>query len=84
MEFSNCGTIRTVHRLLLAKGYPISEHSLRVWIKEGRIPAVYSGKRAYITFENVLRFLKCVDVPFPAAAPAHPEQEADTPQDTGA
>lgn len=73
MESLNCGTIRTVHRLLLAKGYPISEHSLRVWIKEGRIPAVYSGKRAYITFENVLRFLECVDISFPTTAPAHSE-----------
>lgn len=84
MDFLNYGTIRTVHRLLLAKGYPVSEHSLRMWIKEGRIPAVYSGKRAYITLENVLHFLNCADNPSSSGMQECADQCVSISQDTGA
>ena len=52
----NCefGSIRQIHQRLLAEGYALSEYALRQWVKTGRVPAVYSGKKAYITYASVL------------------------------
>ena len=48
------GSIRQIHQRLLAEGYALSEYCLRQWVKTGRVPAVYSGTKAYITYANVL------------------------------
>ena len=52
--FCEFGSIRQIHARLIAEGYAISEYALRQWVKAGRIPAVYSGTKAYITYSNVL------------------------------
>ena len=51
------GTIRQVHRHLTSIGYNVSEYALRRWIKQGVIPAAYSGSTAYISVTNVRRIL---------------------------
>ena len=52
------GSIRQVHRRLLDEGVHISERALRSWIRQGLIPAAYSGRKAYITFGNVMRLIE--------------------------
>lgn len=51
------GTIRQVHHHLVSTGYNVSEYALRRWIKQGVIPAAYSGSTAYISVTNVRRIL---------------------------
>ena len=51
------GTIRQVHRHLTDTGYKISEYALRRWVKQGILPAAFSGSTAYISVANVRRIL---------------------------
>ena len=51
------GTIRQIHQQLVNNGFHISEHALRIWIKTGVLPAVYSGSKAFIAYDHVLRLL---------------------------
>lgn len=51
------GTIRDIHKRLNCEGYHVSEHALRMWIKQGVLPAVYSGNKALIAYANVLELL---------------------------
>lgn len=66
----NCkvGTIRQVHGRLTQEGYQISECALRKWIKEGRLPAVYTGNKALISFEKVVELLEGVPSTVPSTA----------------
>ena len=51
------GTIREIHRRLVGEGYQVSECALRRWKKRGLLPAIYSGSKALISYERVLRLL---------------------------
>ncbi len=51
------GTIRQIHRTLVAHGYHISERALREWVRSKQIPAVYSGNTAYVCYDNVIAYL---------------------------
>lgn len=51
------GTIRQIHKVLLANGYQVSENALRQWVRCGRVPAAYSGHTAYISYEKVIEYL---------------------------
>ena len=51
------GTIRQVHRALVADGYRISENALRQWVRSEQVPAVYSGSTAYINYDMVVALL---------------------------
>ena len=57
MNTFETGTIRQVHRHLVSIGYHVSEYAIRRWIKQGVIPAAYSGSTAYISVANVRRVL---------------------------
>ena len=57
MNAFETGTIRQVHRHLAGIGYNVSEYAIRRWIKQGIIPAAYSGSTAYISVSNVRRVL---------------------------
>ena len=35
----------------------ISEYALRRWVKQGLVPAVYSGKKALVNIDKVIAFL---------------------------
>ena len=54
MQKLEFGSIRQIHERLIAEGYAISVYALRQWVKSGRIPAVYSGTKAYIRYDSVL------------------------------
>lgn len=57
MNTFETGTIRQVHRHLVSVGCHVSEYAIRRWIKQGMIPAAYSGSTAYISVSNVRRVL---------------------------
>ena len=57
MNAFETGTIRQVHSHLSSIGYNVSEYAIRRWIKQGIIPAAYSGSTAYISVSNVRRVL---------------------------
>lgn len=57
MSTIHVGTIRKVHEQLVLNGYAISENALRVWVKEGTLPATYNGAVAYISYDRVLDLL---------------------------
>ncbi len=56
----NCqvGSIRQIHMRLISEGYNVSEHALRIWVKRGIIPAVFTGHKALIAFDNVIKVLQ--------------------------
>ena len=43
------GTIREICKQLNENGYHISEYTLRLWVKNAVIPAVFTGSRALIS-----------------------------------
>lgn len=57
MNHIETGTIRQIHRHLTSIGYNVSEYALRRWVKQGIIPAAYSGSTAYISVSNVRSIL---------------------------
>lgn len=57
MNTFETGTIRQVHRYLVSEGRNVSEYAIRRWVKQGLIPAAYSGSTAYISVANVQRIL---------------------------
>lgn len=52
MEYK-VGTIRQIHRQLVCNGYQVSECALRKWIKQGILPATFSGTKALISYDRV-------------------------------
>ncbi len=51
------GTIRQIHQQLLKNGYLVSECALRRWVKQGLLPAAYSGTKALISYDRVVELL---------------------------
>lgn len=47
------GTIREVQQRLADEGFRISCYAIRRWVKSGTIPAVYTGKKALISYSSV-------------------------------
>ena len=54
MQTCQFGSIRQIHGRLVADGYGLGQATLRQWVKEGRVPALYSGNRALIRYADVL------------------------------
>lgn len=52
------GTIREIHQRLVENGFLVSEYALRQWIKLGVLPAAFSGKKALISYANVIKLLE--------------------------
>lgn len=59
----NSGTIRQTHQRLQEEGLNISENTLRVWVRQGILPAAFCGKKAYIFYPNVLDVIKTGTTP---------------------
>ena len=38
-------------------GIEISMNALRVWVKQGKIPAIYVGKKALVNMDAVIDYL---------------------------
>lgn len=63
----NCvfGSLRQIQRQLVSEGVNVSEYALRTWVKNGKIPVKYSGKKALLLYSDVLAFLGAIVPPLP-------------------
>ena len=67
---ANVLTIRAAVARAKEDGLPVSEYTLRSWIKAGRVPVVYAGTRALVYYPNIVKYLQTGDPiqPSPVAA----------------
>lgn len=54
-------TVREAVTRCKADGLPVSEYTLRGWIKTGAIPTRKAGHKALIFYPNLVRYLQCAD-----------------------
>lgn len=52
-------TIREAVARAKSEGLPISEYSLREWIKSGEIPARKAGNKTLLYYPNLIKYLQC-------------------------
>lgn len=64
------GTIKETVTRLQKDGLPVSEHSLRRWVRTGAIPSVSCGTKALLFYPRVVQFIKGGDV----SEPPHQEE----------
>lgn len=57
------GTIREIHERLMAEGFHVTQYALRLWIKQGLLPAIYTGNKALISYSKVISLLTCGPTP---------------------
>lgn len=70
----NVLTIREAVERAKADGLPVSEYTLRQWVKTGAVPARWVGQKALLFYPNLVRYLQCEDggdnAPAPLVIPA--------------
>lgn len=69
---TNVVTIREAVERARSDGLPVSEYTLRRWVKTGVIPVRTAGRKALIFYPNLVKFLTCQgggDVPPSATKP---------------
>lgn len=54
-------TIREAVQRAKAEGLPVSEYSLRYWIRSGAIPTRKVGQKSLLFYPNLVRYLQCAD-----------------------
>lgn len=68
----NVLTIREAVQRAKAEGLPISEYTLRQWVRSGAVPTRKVGQKALLFYPNLVRYLQCEDgadnTPAPVAA----------------
>lgn len=52
-------TVRATIQRAKAEGLPISEYTLRLWIKQGKIPVRNAGAKQLVYWPNLTEFLTC-------------------------
>jgi len=57
----NVVTVREAVQRAKADGLPVTEYTLRRWIKTGAIPVRNVGSKALLFYPNLVRFLQCED-----------------------
>ncbi|MBE6960221.1 MAG: helix-turn-helix domain-containing protein [Ruminococcaceae bacterium] len=57
----NVLTIREAVQRAKAEGLPISEYTLRQWVRTGAIPTRKVGQKALLFYPNLVRYLQCED-----------------------
>lgn len=57
----NVVTVREAVQRAKADGLPVTEYTLRRWIKTGAIPVRTVGSKALLFYPNLVRFLQCED-----------------------
>ena len=57
----NVVTVREAVQRAKADGLPVTEYTLRRWIKTGAIPVRNVGNKALLFYPNLVRFLQCED-----------------------
>ena len=64
-------TIREAVQRAKKDGLPVSEYTLRRWIRAGLIPVRTVGHKVLLFYPNLIRYLQCEDNP-PATVAAAP------------
>lgn len=54
-------TIREAVERAKSDGLPVSEYTLRQWVKIGAVPARWVGQKALLFYPNLVRYLQCED-----------------------
>lgn len=54
-------TIREAVTRAKAEGLPVSEHTLRRWVKSGAVPVRTAGSKMLLYYPNLVRYLQCED-----------------------
>ena len=57
----NVVTIREAVQRAKADGMPVSEYTLRQWVRTGAIPARKAGQKVLLFYPNLVRYLQCED-----------------------
>ena len=57
----NVVTIREAVQRAKADGLPVTEYTIRRWVKTGAIPVRNVGSKALLFYPNLVRFLQCED-----------------------
>jgi len=52
-------TIREAVQRAKNEGIPLSDYTLRMWVRSGVIPVRLIGRKALIYYPNLLKFLQC-------------------------
>jgi hypothetical protein len=52
-------TVREAVARAKSEGLPISEYSLREWLKSGEIPARKAGNKTLLYYPNLIKYLQC-------------------------
>ena len=75
----NVVTIRECVQRAKADGLPVTEYTLRRWIKTGQIPGRTVGRKALLFYPKLVRFLQCQDGGdnIPAATETHGIRRVD-------
>lgn len=54
-------TIRQAVERAKQEGIPISEYTLRRWVRSGAVPVRVAGSKQLLYYPNLVRYLQCVD-----------------------
>ena len=57
----NVVTVREAVKRAKEEGFPVSEYTLRQWIRTGVIPVRKAGTKILIFYPNLVRYLQCED-----------------------
>ncbi len=55
----NVVTIREAVQRAKADGLPVSEYTLRQWVKNGSIPVRMAGNKILLFYPNLVSYLQC-------------------------
>jgi len=58
---ANVVTIREAVQRAKSDGVPVSEYTLRLWVKSGAIPVRKVGQKVLLYYPNLIRYLQCED-----------------------
>jgi len=57
----NVLTIREAVQRAKVDGFPVSEYTLRQWVRSGAIPTRKVGQKALLYYPNLIKYLQCED-----------------------
>lgn len=55
----NVVTIREAVQRAKAEGIPVSEYTLRQWVRTGALPVRKIGQKALLYYPNLVKYLQC-------------------------
>ena len=58
---ANVLKVREAVKRARSEGLPISEYTLRQWVRSGAIPTRRVGQKALLYYPNLVQFLRCED-----------------------